>query len=293
MKAPLMLRADMDALPVEEKSGAPNASQVKMKDWNGNLVPVMHACGHDVHMTSLVGTAHQMAARRNEWSGTLMLIAQPAEERTGGAKAMMADRLWERFGKPDYALALHVIADMEAGRIVAGEAAYSGADTLEIVIHGQGTHGASPHRGKDTVVLAAQIVLALQTIVTRDIAPREPALITVGSLHAGTKGNIIPDSARMELTVRSESAATRATLLAAIDRVVKNTARAAGIAEDRLPEVRAIDDPVPPTRRPPTGWPRRAPASWRWPTTTVRNSACRPSSRFRPACWRAPWRCWT
>jgi hippurate hydrolase len=243
----VMVRTDLDALPVEEKSGAPNASKVKMKDWNGNLVPVMHACGHDVHMTSLVGTAHQMAARRSEWSGTLMLIGQPAEERTGGAKAMMEDHIWQRFGKPDYALALHVVADMEAGKIVADEAPYSGSDALEITIHGKGTHGASPHTGKDPVVLAAQIVMALQTVVTRDVAPREPAVITVGSLHAGTKGNIIPDTAKMEVTVRSESVETRAKLLGGIERVVKNTARAAGIPEDQLPEIRTVDQPVPPT----------------------------------------------
>ena len=243
----VMLRADMDALPVEEKADAPNASKVKMKDWSGNLVPVMHACGHDVHMTSLVGTARQMAARRGDWKGTLMLVGQPAEERTAGAKAMMADRLYERFGKPDYALALHVSAELEAGRIYVEDAPYSGADALAIVVHGVGTHGASPHMGKDPVVIASQIVLALQTIVTRDIAPREPALITVGSFHAGSKGNVIGDSARLELTVRSESAETRAKLLAAIERVAKNTARAAGVAEDKLPEVSTIDEPAPPT----------------------------------------------
>jgi hippurate hydrolase len=243
----VMVRADMDGLPVEEKSGAPNASKVKMKDLGGNLVPVMHACGHDVHMTSLVGTAHQMAARKDEWKGTLMLIGQPAEERTGGAKAMMADGLYQRFGKPDYALALHVVADIEAGKIVVDDAPYSGADALEIVVHGIGTHGASPHMGKDPIVIGAQIVLALQTIVTRDIAPREPALITVGSFHAGSKGNVIGDSARLELTVRAESAQTRAKLLAAIERVARHTARAAGVAEDRLPEVRLVDEPTPPT----------------------------------------------
>lgn len=243
----VMMRADMDALPVEEKSGASNASRVRMKDWSGNEVPVMHACGHDVHMTSLVGTAHQMAARRNEWKGTLMLVGQPAEERTGGAKAMVADGLYQRFGKPDYALALHVVADIEAGKIVVDEAPYSGADALEIIVHGVGTHGASPHMGKDPVVIGAQIVLALQTIVTRDIAPREPALITVGSFHAGSKGNVIGDEARLALTVRSESAETRARLLAAIERVAKSTARAAGVAEDKLPEIRMVDDPTPPT----------------------------------------------
>ncbi|WP_374580626.1 amidohydrolase [Pseudoduganella sp.] len=243
----VMVRADMDALPVEEKSDAPNASKVKVKDLAGNLVPVMHACGHDVHMTSLVGTAHQMAARKNDWKGTLMLVGQPAEERTGGALDMMADGIYKRFGKPDYALSMHVIADIEAGKIEVSEAPFSGADLLEIVVHGIGTHGASPHMGKDPVVIASQIVLALQTVVTRDIAPREAALITVGSFHAGTKGNVIGDSARLELTVRSESDETRAKLLAGIKRVAENTARAAGMPEDKLPEIRHTDRPVPPT----------------------------------------------
>lgn len=243
----VMVRADMDALPVEEKSGAPNASKVKMKDMSGNLVPVMHACGHDVHMTSLVGTAHQMAAHKGEWKGTLMLVGQPAEERTGGALDMMADGIYKRFGKPDYALSLHVAADIPAGKIEVSEAPFSGADLLEMTVHGVGTHGASPHMGKDPVVLASQIVLALQTVVTRDISPREPALITVGSFHAGTKGNVIGDSARLELTVRSESDDTRAKLLAGIKRVAENTARAAGVAEDQLPEIRETDRPTPPT----------------------------------------------
>ncbi|KQV54173.1 MULTISPECIES: amidohydrolase [unclassified Duganella] len=243
----VMVRADMDALPVEEKSDAPHASRVKVKDLSGNLVPVMHACGHDVHMTSLVGTAHQMAARQGDWKGTLMLVGQPAEERTGGALDMMADGIYKRFGKPDYALSLHVGADIEAGRIEAGEAPFSGADLMEIVVHGIGTHGASPHTGKDPVVIASQIVLALQTVVTRDIAPREAALITVGSFHAGTKGNVISDTARLELTVRSESDETRAKLLEGIKRVAEHTARAAGVPEDKLPEIRHTDRPVPPT----------------------------------------------
>ena len=243
----VMVRADMDALPVEEKSDAPNASKVKVKDSSGNVVPVMHACGHDVHMTSLVGTAHQMAAHKGEWKGTLMLVGQPAEERTGGALDMMGDGIYKRFGKPDYALSLHVGADIEAGKIEASEAPFSGADLMEIVVHGIGTHGASPHTGKDPVVIASQIVLALQTVVTRDIAPREAALITVGSFHAGTKGNVISDTARLELTVRSESDETRARLLEGIKRVAENTARAAGVPEDKLPEIRHTDRPVPPT----------------------------------------------
>jgi amidohydrolase len=244
----VMMRADMDGLPMLEKSGLPNASKTMGKDREGNLTPVTHACGHDVHITSLVGTARQMAARRKQWSGTLMLIGQPAEERVGGASAMMKDRVWERFGRPDYALAFHVSSDVEAGKIVASEGSpYSGADTVEILIHGVGAHGASPHRGKDPVMLGSQIVVALQTIVSREREPHEAAVITVGSFHSGTKANIISDSAKLQLTVRSESVKTRAALLDAIRRVAINTARANGVAENQLPEVNVLDEATPPT----------------------------------------------
>jgi hippurate hydrolase len=208
----------------------------------------MHACGHDVHITSLVGTARQMAARRNQWSGTLMLVGQPAEERVGGASAMMKDRVWERFGRPDYALAFHVSSNVEAGKIAADEsAAYAGADTVEITIHGVGAHGAYPHRGRDPVLIGSQIVVALQQIVSREREPHEAAVITVGSFHAGTKANIISDTAKLQLTVRNESPKTRAMLLDAIKRVAVNTARAAGVAEDQLPEVKVLDEETPPT----------------------------------------------
>lgn len=243
----VMMRADMDGLPVEEKSGLPNSSTVKMKDWDGNIVSVMHACGHDVHITSLVGTAHQMVAHKNEWSGTLMLIGQPAEERVGGAKGMMQDQLWQRFGKPDYALAFHVSTEVEAGKVFVDEGSpYSGVDSVDLIIHGIGAHGASPHRGKDPVVIGAEIVMALQTIISREIAPRENAVITVGSFHAGTKHNIISDLAKLQLTVRSENRETRDYLIAAIDRVVKNIGRAAGLPEDKLPEMKLADEPTPP-----------------------------------------------
>lgn len=239
----VMLRADMDGLPVEEKSGLPYASKTIQKDSSGRDVPVTHACGHDVHMTSMVGTARQMAALKSRWKGTLMLIGQPAEERGGGALDMMADNIWKRFGKPDFAISLHVLSNLAAGKISIAESPYSGVDTLEMNIPGIGTHGASPHTGKDPIVLGAQIIMGLQTIVSRDLAPREPGLITVGSFHSGTKPNIISDNARLELSVRSESAETRSMLLAAIDRVAKNTARAAGMPEHLLPVVKAMDNP--------------------------------------------------
>jgi hippurate hydrolase len=244
----VLMRADMDGLPVQEKSGLANASTATQKDMEGNLVPVMHACGHDVHITSLVGTARLMAARRGDWSGTLMLVGQPGEERGLGAAAMMKDGLLKRFGKPDFALAFHVNAQQEAGKINALEGSpYSGVDTVEILVRGVGAHGASPHTGRDPVVIGSMIVLGLQTIVSRELAPREPGLITDGSFHAGSKANIIGDSAKLQLTVRSESAATRELLLGAIKRMAENTARAAGVDEQHLPEVKLVDLPVPPT----------------------------------------------
>jgi len=243
----VMMRADMDGLPMLEKSGLANASTAMQKDTEGKLTPVAHSCGHDVHMTSLVGTARRMAAAKDRWSGTLMLIGQPAEERVGGALLMMKDDLWKRFGQPDYALGFHVKADMEAGKVHASETSpYSGADTMEILIKGVGAHGAQPHRGKDPIVLGALIVVGLQTIVSRELGPREPGLITVGSFHGGTKANIIGDNAKLQLTIRSESAATRAMLLKAIKRMAENTARAAGMAENELPEVNLVDTPAPP-----------------------------------------------
>jgi len=244
----VMMRADMDGLPVPEKSGLPYASTATQIDWDGNEVPVMHACGHDVHITSLVGTARVMAATRDTWSGTLMLIGQPAEERVGGAKGMMKAGLWEQFGKPDYALAFHVSSAVPTGKLVAVVGApYSGADTVDIIVHGIGAHGASPHRGIDPVVLGSEIVLALQTVISRELAPREAGVITVGSFHAGTKHNIISDEAHLQLTVRNDNLETRKLLLDAIKRIAVNMGRVAGLPEDLLPEVIVSDESVPPT----------------------------------------------
>ncbi|MEQ8765054.1 MAG: amidohydrolase [Planctomycetota bacterium] len=244
----VMMRADMDGLPVEEKSGLANASKATQKSpITGQVVPVMHACGHDVHITALVGTARRMAELKDQWSGTLMLIGQPAEERVLGAKAMMADDLWQRFGQPDYAMAFHVSADGHAGQIAASEGSpYAGADSVDIIVHGVGAHGASPHRGKDPVVIGAQIVLALQTLVARELPPRDPGVVTVGSFHAGTKHNIISDRAHLQLTVRNTSPETRTLLLEGIERISKNIGRAAGLPEDKLPEV-ILGETTPPT----------------------------------------------
>ena len=245
----VMMRADMDGLPVEEKSGLANASRATQTDpITGNTVFTMHACGHDVHITSLVGTARQMAARRDEWNGTLMLVVQPAEERVLGARAMKDDDIWGRFGKPDYALAFHVSSSDVAGVINVSEGSpYAGADTVDIIIHGVGAHGASPHRGKDPIVLGSQIVLALQTLVARELSPRDPGVVTVGSFHSGTKHNIISDQAHLQLTVRNTSVETRNVLLSGIKRIAENMGRVAGLPEDKLPEVIISNESVPPT----------------------------------------------
>ncbi len=245
----VMMRGDMDGLPVKEKSGLDYASLVTQTDpLTGTEVPVMHACGHDVHITSLIGTARQMSARMDQWSGTLMLIGQPAEERIQGAKAMMDDNLWQRFGQPDYALAFHVAAGLPAGLVNVQEGSpFAGSDSLDIIVHGVGAHGASPHAGKDPILLGSQIVVALQTLVSRELPPREPGVVTVGSFHSGTKHNIISDRAHLQLTVRNTNLETRETLLKGIKRIAENLGRAAGLPEDKLPEVIYSKSSTPPT----------------------------------------------
>ena len=244
----VMMRADMDGLPVEERSGLANASTARqMSPLSGKEEPVMHACGHDVHITSLVGTARQMAARKDQWSGTLMLVAQPAEEGGGGAMAMREAGIWERFGTPDYALALHVSSENVAGQINVTEGSpYAGVDTVDIIIHGVGAHGAAPHSGKDPVVLGSQIVMALQTLVSRELPPRSPGVVTVGSFQAGSKHNIISDRGHLQLTVRYTTPETREILLDGIRRIAENMGRVAGLPDDKLPEVIVSEDFAPP-----------------------------------------------
>jgi hippurate hydrolase len=238
----VLVRADMDGLPLEEKSGLPYASKVRQTGIDGVESPVMHACGHDVHITSLVGTAKRLAAMKDRWKGTVVLIVQPAEERVGGAKAMVADGLYTRFPKPDYALAFHVAADLPTGKVSAGEGIqYSSADSVDIVVHGVGAHGASPNSGKDPVFIGSQIVVAMQGIIGREIEPLKPAVITVGSFHSGTKHNIISDRAHLQLTVRANDEETRAQLLAAIKRVAEGIGRANGLPEGKLPEVKVSE----------------------------------------------------
>jgi amidohydrolase len=244
----VMLRADMDGLPIEEKTNLSYASSARQVDLEGNEVYVMHACGHDVHMSSLVGTAIYMTNHLELWSGSLMLVGQPAEERVLGARAMMDDDIWGRFGVPDYAMALHVSAETPAGQLfVTNQSPYSGADTIDIIVHGIGSHGATPHQGVDPILLGSEIVLALQTIISRELAPREAGVITVGSFHGGTKHNIIPDQARLQLTVRNDSFETRETLLNAIERIAVNLGRVAGLPDELLPEVIISNESVPPT----------------------------------------------
>jgi amidohydrolase len=234
----LLIRADMDGLPVEEKTGLPYASKVRQVNLEEMEMPVMHACGHDMHVTSLVGVARRMAKASDSWQGTLLLLGQPAEEGLGGARAMVEDDLYRRVGRPDYALALHVIAKYPAGKIAFSDGLmYSSADTVRIIVHGIATHGAAPQFGRDPVLIGSQIVVALQSIVAREISPLEPALITVGAFRAGTAPNVITDQARLDITVRANTETTRAYLLEAIDRVATQTARAAGVPEDKLPEV--------------------------------------------------------
>jgi len=235
----VMMRADMDGLPVKELTDLSYASNATQVNSEGQEFPVMHACGHDVHITSLVGTARRMAELKKHWSGTLMLIGQPAEEwKISGAKVMREDNIWKRFGKPDFALAFHVSSEIESGKLFAARgAAYSGVDSVDIVVPGIGAHGASPHRGKDPVLVAAQIVVNLQTLVSRELSPREPGVVTVGVFKAGNKRNVIGEEARLELTVRSDSPETRERLLSGIARIAEHTARAAGLPEDRLPIV--------------------------------------------------------
>lgn len=224
----IMLRTELDALPVEEKTGLPYASKVRTKDDAGHDVPVMHACGHDVHMASLVATGEIMARSKSTWHGTLMLIGQPAEETIGGAEAMVHDGLFTRFSKPDVAVALHVGNELPAGMVSITPGIYNtNADSLRITIYGKGGHGAAPHTTVDPIVIAARAILDFQTIVSREIKPGEMGVVTVGYIRAGTKNNIIPDEAEMGLTVRTYKQEVRQQILAAITRMTKAQAAAA------------------------------------------------------------------
>lgn len=238
----ILLRADMDGLPVAERSGLDYASSVTQVGQDGQTYPVMHACGHDVHITSMVGTARRLMAMREQWSGTLMFVVQPAEERIGGARAMLEDGLYDRFGIPDFALAFHVSAGSPVGTISGTGGIYAASsDSVNLHVPGVGAHGASPHQGRDPIYIASQIVVALQSIVSRETNPLTPAVVTVGSFHSGTKHNIISEGADLQLTVRANDEATRAATLAAIERIATNVGRAHGLAEDNLPVMEVVE----------------------------------------------------
>jgi amidohydrolase len=244
----VLVRTDMDALPVKEQTGLPFASTVLTKDDKGNEVGVMHACGHDMHMTCFIGTARMLAALKDRWHGTLLFIGQPAEERVSGAKAMLADGLFTRFPKPDFCVAMHVSAEIRAGWIGCTEGyALASSDSVDILVRGVGGHGAAPHTTKDPIVLAAQIVLALQTITSRETKPTDPAVVTVGSIHGGAKHNVIPDEVRLQLTLRSYSDAVREHQIAAIRRITHGLAEAAGLPEELMPVVTVGKNNAPPT----------------------------------------------
>ena len=232
----LMLRTDMDALPVVEETGLEYASRVRVTDVHGKVVGVMHACGHDIHMTCVTGTARLLSRMMSHWQGTLVVIGQPAEERGGGARAMLADGLFLRFPRPDYALAMHDDAGMEAGKVgLAVGYALAGVDSVDLTIRGVGGHGAYPYTTRDPIVLAAQTILALQTIVSRELRAVDPAVITVGSIHGGTKHNIIPEEVKLEITVRYYSDAVRTHIHESIERIARGIATAGGVPEDRAP----------------------------------------------------------
>lgn len=230
----ILLRADMDGLPVEEKSGLAYASKAKQIGEDGKEYSVMHACGHDTHITAMIGTARRLAAMKDQWSGTLMFVVQPAEEGVRGAKRMMEDGLYQRFGTPDYALAFHVAAELPTGVVSAAEGIqYSSSDTLDVRVPGIGTHGASPHLGKDPVYIASQIVTALQSIDSREISPLKPVVVTVGAFHAGSAYNIISDEANLKLTVRANDEETRAKVIALVERIAVNIGKAHGLPDDK------------------------------------------------------------
>ncbi len=244
----VLVRTDLDALPVAEQTGLPFASRVRVRDNEGREIPVMHACGHDSHMTAFVGTARLLTDLKQSWKGTLVFIGQPAEERGIGARAMLADGLFQKFPKPDYCLALHVMPDVAVGTVALTEGfALANIDAVDVIIRGAGGHGAWPHLTKDPIVLAAETILALQTLISRERDPLDPAVITVGSIHGGAKHNVIPDEVKLQVTVRCFGDATRQQLLSGIRRVVRGQALSAGIAEDRLPVVKVLDEEFTPS----------------------------------------------
>ena len=242
----VLLRADMDALPVLEKTGKPYASKATTVDGQGNTVSIMHACAHDVNMTVFVGAARRLTAMTDKWRGTLVMIAQPAEEVGAGARAMLKDGLFERFPRPDYNFGLHVSASVPAGKVIYTKGyVMANVDSVDLTVYGVGGHGAYPHRTKDPVVLSAQIINALQTLVSRELKPIDAGVVTVGSIHGGTKHNVIPDKVHLQLTVRSYTDEARAMLLEGIKRIAEGQAMAMGLPRDKLPVMKIKDESTP------------------------------------------------
>src|SRR6266568_4982763 len=239
----VLVRTDMDALPVEEDTGLPYASKVVAKNDEGKDVHVMHACGHDAHIAIFIGTARALAKLKNQWHGTIVFVGQPAEELGTGARALLKDGLYEKFGKPNFALGFHDKADLVTGRIGVTEGyTTANVDTVDVNVRGVGGHGAYPHKTKDPIVLAAEIINAWQTIASRENNPLDPIVVTVGSIHGGTKNNIIPDEVKMQLTVRTYKPETRERVLAAIERIARGIAAAGGVPSDRAPVVSVSKD---------------------------------------------------
>ena len=243
----LLVRADMDALPIVEETGLPYASHIITKTTSGQnagqSTGVMHACGHDIHTTVLIGTARAMVAMKSQWHGTLMLIGQPSEETIDGAKAMMADNLYQRFGRPDKIIGLHDINTIAAGRvgILAGPAMAS-STSIDVVIHGIGGHGAQPQLGRDPVTLAALFITQIQTIVSREEDPQDPAVVTVGDIHGGTKRNIIPDEVKLELTVRAFSDKARQIIITGLQQMAAGLTTSAGLPPEKAATVKVLND---------------------------------------------------
>ena len=242
----IMFRADMDGLPVEEKTGARYASQKKVTNLDGEEVFTMHACGHDVHMTVLIGVAEYLFENKSQWQGNLILVLEPAEEVSGGARNMIKDGLFTRFPRPDYNLAFHVNAGMPTGKVgfLPGWA-MANVDSVDITVKGIGGHGAYPHTTKDPIVIAANIVTQLQTIVSRQIAPTDPAVVTVGSIHGGTKHNVIPNEVKLQLTLRSYTDEVRNETISSIKKIVKGSAISAGLSEENYPVIEIKDEYTP------------------------------------------------
>lgn len=242
----IMIRTDMDALPIEEKTGLPYASKVKAKSPEGDIVHVMHACGHDMHMTVFVGVATTLVRLKDQWKGTLIAISQQAEEQNGGSVVMIESGLFQKFPVPDYALAFHLSSNFAAGTMgVCPGPFFATVDDVDIKVYGEGGHGAYPNLTIDPIVIASRIVLDLQTIVSREISPLSPAVVTVGSFHGGTRRNIIPDEVHLSLTVRTYTDDVRDHVLSAIDRISRGAAIAAGLPLNKMPRISIGDNPTP------------------------------------------------